>query len=460
MLALLVKRFCRNKNGNVMLIFALALVPIISAIGVAVDLAILRQAKTDARFSLDAALLAAALEAQKAKTASDVKYRTVGENTFAASYISDPAKSFGSYSGLSFDRPTKSNGTPDNTITGEVKVQTSTYFMKVINKSSLTAIIKGAAKIKIKNPIEVAVVVDVTGSIGYQGYRGFLEEAGKTFIDTIFKGSTELPDDNYVGVVPYSQSVNIGNLVKNVSTNYLGTDNVLRPTANADYIAYPPSDRQIVLERRSDRNGNDAAPAGRNRYGVTDDIALHVDDRLQPARQIVPPTNKKKPLWDVFDNITVKGRTAGHVGMQWGLNMLSPDWATVWGRKISPYATSGNGGTSGNGASARKFLVIMTDGEFDYSPGRSSGRGGHGFAVNELNDRFLKKCTFAKNNGIIVYAVGLALTPKAKKLMKQCATQGYYVNIPKGNKTVVGNKLIKTFATIAAQISDNFRLSS
>jgi len=77
-------RFIASRNGNVAMMFAIALVPLLIAAGAAVDLARRGQAQTAIQEAADTALLRAARLRTQDPTLSNAQLTTIGRGLFDA----------------------------------------------------------------------------------------------------------------------------------------------------------------------------------------------------------------------------------------------------------------------------------------------------------------------------------------------------------------------------------------
>lgn len=211
------RRLIRNERGNVAMIFAVALVPLLGFVGAAIDYS----RTTAARSSMKVALDSAALMVSK----------DLGSNpTMSAKQISDKATAY--FNALytnsastpitvtaSYTTNTKDGSTVSLTGSGSV----TTDFMKMvgfpqmgINGSSTTT--WGSTRMR------VAMALDVTGSMGMgTGKLEAMQKAAKDLIDTLNK-SSRMKEDVYVSIIPFAQMVNVGNSTSNRNASWLKWD--------------------------------------------------------------------------------------------------------------------------------------------------------------------------------------------------------------------------------------------
>jgi Flp pilus assembly protein TadG len=185
-------RFARNKRGNVAVLFGLAIIPIALAVGVAVDYGralMVRERMADAA---DAAALA--IGSWSGLTEAQLKAKA--QQYFDANY---PAASIGSSSALKVNFS-------GNDIVVNVSGTVPTTFMQLANVGSLDVGASTTVTRK-QRKIELALVLDTTGSMSSQGKMDAMQVAAKKMVQTLFKGDK---NDIKIGVVPFSGAVNIG----------------------------------------------------------------------------------------------------------------------------------------------------------------------------------------------------------------------------------------------------------
>lgn len=192
------QRFWRGREGrkgNAAVIFAIAIVPIVGAMGAAVDYSMANSNRSSMQKALDATGLALA----KLMPLSQAELDSKGWEIFSASLghlkVSLPQ------SGLVITTPA----------TGKIKlVATGTYTPQISGILGLESFPVGAhAEIQwgIKK-LELSLVLDVTGSMEQQNRMVELKKATKNLLTTL-KNSAKQPGDVKVAIVPFSGQVNV-----------------------------------------------------------------------------------------------------------------------------------------------------------------------------------------------------------------------------------------------------------
>lgn len=202
------RKFLKSKRGNVAMIFALCLVPLMILMGGAVDLARQRGGEVGTQNALDAALLAVAHEALGKNNQQLTKD---GREWFDAHLINSNLD-------ITSFQITKDG----QVITAEVVGTVDTTFLAIMGLDRLTVRRTASVKFGIQK-VEVALVLDTTGSMGNNvsgsggGHGGpppvtklaALKSAATTMmnsLETASDGSGQLE----VGIVPFATYVNVG----------------------------------------------------------------------------------------------------------------------------------------------------------------------------------------------------------------------------------------------------------
>jgi Flp pilus assembly protein TadG len=194
--------FAAAPDGNVAVIFAIALLPILTFIGAAIDYS----RATAARTSMQAALDSAALMISK----------DLSSGVINASQVTSKAQSYftGLYNNAEATGITvtasytarNASGTSSVVVNGTGSMPTG--FMKVVgyptlNFGSSSTTTWGGTRMR------VAMALDVTGSMASDGKMPAMQDAAKKLVDTL-KASATNADELYISIVPFAQMVNVG----------------------------------------------------------------------------------------------------------------------------------------------------------------------------------------------------------------------------------------------------------
>lgn len=430
--------FGTDTKGNI----AIAFGAIVSALAMAAGLAV-----NTAQLSMTRSNLLNALDAAVTSTARDITTGVIAEKdarkmveTFlmanGGTAFADADKIV--LDDLSLDKVTKR-------LSARASVEVDLAF-PVFTAASTQRIVVDSAALYSDRKIEVAMMLDITGSMGGQKIKD-LKSAAKNAVAT-FLGKQNAADPRVrVAIVPYADAVNTGSLVRYVhnETGYT-TGNppafdplVFASTGKKDMVSSNGSVRpdRCATERKGSQQFTDASPLS---------AMVNRDYRLDfcPKAELKPLTADKASLDATIDAFQASGFTAGHIGVQWTRYLLSPKWADVLPASSTPSAY----GT----AKSSKYAILMTDGEFNTAfagtpkGGDTHGQGGNGRSFAE------KLCKEMRKDGIEIFTIGFMLKEKAAKdVMKACASSDTSA-ISHYYEVADGASLDAAFQAIAANI--------
>jgi Flp pilus assembly protein TadG len=225
------RRFLRDKRGNFMLLTAAAMVPIMGGLAIAVDYSQMARQRQETLNALDAAGIAAARLI--ASGASDTTVKAYAKDFFEANLGSvKPANTL-----LSVMLPKDNVGGGTLKMSAELKYEPFFFptFAKLIGQGNAGGDMKldfrADSEVKLKNTLEIALVLDNSGSMDYLGSGSgkkritLLKDAAKQLVDTIAaegQQMKQLPKPVQFGVVPFAAAVNVGS--SNKTAAWMDTD--------------------------------------------------------------------------------------------------------------------------------------------------------------------------------------------------------------------------------------------
>jgi Flp pilus assembly protein TadG len=213
----------KGRKGNVAVVFAIAIIPVIGAIGAAVDYAQANANRTSMQKALDSTALALA----KLMPLSQSQLDTKGWELFSASLgqlkVSLPQ------SGLVITTPTV--GKIKLTATGHYTPQISGVLgIQSFPVGASTEVQWGIKK------LELALVLDVTGSMDQQNRMVELKKATKNLLTTL-KNAAKQPNDVRVSLIPFAGQVNVDKTINQNATWLDWTDWEAEPSYMATWLA-------------------------------------------------------------------------------------------------------------------------------------------------------------------------------------------------------------------------------
>lgn len=426
-----------DRRGAIAATVALILVPLVIAVGLAIDVGRAVAARTSLRTALDAAALAAAQESSEPAALATM------ERFLRANY--DESR-WGQLSAFHIARG-------ELAVTVDARAQVPTTLLRVAGVDTIEVAAEAEVTVGGSN-LEVALVLDITGSMAGQPLRD-LKQAASDLIDTVVR-DVQTPFYSKVSVVPYSMGVNVGTLATSVRGPISPGTCTTPGCAFYQFTAADGSEQTFpistcVSERIGTHAYTDAsptvAPVGRVYPSASNPC---------PAAILQPLTANKLALKATIRSLTAAGSTAGHIGLAWGWYTLAPGFG-IWTGSSVPAAYDDE--------ETQKFLVLMTDGEFNtaYCNGvvaknSTTGSSSRKINCNATNGRSFYQarqlCNAIKSKGITIFTVGFGLdNATAIDFLRTCASSPQHAFTAE-----TGAELRATFQKIAARIS-KLRLS-
>lgn len=446
----LFRRYLGERRAATAAMFAIMLPVLVGSVGMAVDIS--RAYLVQARLShaLDAAALAAAASASNY---DDILSKL--QQFFDANY--PPEKI-----GVTYNLHLEVNG---DDISASADADYNTTFLRVLGIDSITVGAATTVQRQIKG-IEVAMVLDVTGSMASNNNIGALRDATSRFLEIMYARAADgTPSETRtpfvkVGIVPFATSVNVGpyGLGADEDGNYYDTPFVSNPNhlAFEPYANYSTSStrylgwRGCVLEDNYPLDSTDhEGPWRMYRWcrNASDSPVCDKDSRNRPQHNpnnscprayIQPLTNDLDKLDLTVSRLEANGNTLGNVGMVWGYRVISPEFPFTEG---APW----------DDTEWRKAVIIMTDGENTQNYTYSAYGPSSSVSPSQMNTRFGEVCTELKDKGVTVYTIVFTsgISSSVKNLFKACAsTEDKYHYAPEQAD------LYEVFESIARELSN------
>jgi Flp pilus assembly protein TadG len=398
-------RFVADRRGGVAPIFALAIIPIIGLVGAAVDYSRGNAART----AMQAALDATALMLSRDAAGMDPSQVSAKATSFFNAQFSRSEVTNVQANGV-LSSPQQGSFILDVTASGTVP----TTFTRLLGQQKLDISSSAQVKWGVKK-LELALVLDNTGSMGNNGKLTQLKSASKNLLTTLQTAAKQLGDVK-VAIIPFDRTVNVG-------TGYAGQSWI-------DYSVHSIQQAQwegCVQDRDQPYDTQDTAP-------TTD---FHTKF---PAVQCSSLTTLM-PLTDIFDTtgftnlnakidaMTASGNTNVTIGLVWGWHALTAGEPLTQGSEPAP--------------DKDKVIVLLTDG--DNTQNRWSN------SDSQIDPRTALACANAKAANIKIYAV--RVIDGNATLLRNCATKpSMYYNVNQASQ------LNSVFSSIAQNLA-NLRLA-
>lgn len=422
------RKLGNDLRGNVAITFALALVPMLLAVGVAVDYARAMNAQGALQNATDAAVLAAGASDK----VSDAEITALVNQYLAGNHYDLRLKAVDAV---------KVTTTPSNGIRVHVTGNVDTTFMALAGYTTLdvgadSGIVRGSGAA----PLELAMVLDTTNSMGGTKIND-LKTAAKNLANTVLSSST----DAKVGVVPFSYYVNVGTANRNqpwmntpADFTEPGSTYVEYPdktgctltygTCYSDGVPYSCSISETctswgdpVTKQYGDYTHKFWGCVGMRPAPDTDLLDNALSDRYPGlldtscANQLTDLTASKIDVTTAIDALSPWGETFIPNGLIWGWNLLDSAQPFTNSKTAAEIAAKGG----------KKALVLMTDGANTLSISGTAGfvagcPSGDCSATDTLTAQV---CENIKASGIVVYTVLFDVSDaKIEKMLQDCAS--------------------------------------
>lgn len=321
------RRLGRDQRGNVAMIFAISLVPMLGFVGAAVDYSRTNAARSSMQVALDSAALMVSKDIGANPTMSQTEISNRATTYFNALYTS-------TISGAITVAATYATNTKDgSTVTVSGSGSVTTDFMKMVGFPQMP--ITGSSTTTWGSTrMRVAIALDVTGSMAQSGKLSAMQTAAKNLIDTL-SANSRMTEDLYISIIPFAQMVNVGK--SNVSASWLKWDDW--EEVNGDCSKGSSSTKSSCESRGrtwtpyNHSTWNGCVTDRDQPYDTTNDQATSSSTRY-PANQynacpesILGMTtaygsSNVQTLKNKIDALSANGGTNQAIGMAWAWNTL------------------------------------------------------------------------------------------------------------------------------------------
>jgi Flp pilus assembly protein TadG len=223
----LLKRFTADCKGNTAVMFALAFLPLMIAAGAAIDMVQTNQTLTVLQGAADAAAIAGGNTASK----SDSEMQSIVEDYMKANHAVAALDMV--------DKIESSLDAKSRTFTVTITGKRKTTLMNLAGIDTMD--LNASSQVKLGGDgLEIALVLDNTGSMNSGGRLPALKTAAKLLVDEVMK----VKDTGAyvkIGIVPFSSYVNVG--LKRRSEPWLDVENDRTETTSACWDTYPDASK-------------------------------------------------------------------------------------------------------------------------------------------------------------------------------------------------------------------------
>ncbi|BCH60443.1 hypothetical protein RvVAR0630_30670 [Agrobacterium vitis] len=450
----LVSKFIVDDNGNFAIMSAILMMPLLLAVGAALDYSSSRDHRNDIQVISDSAILAAA---SSYSSSSGVDALAAGIDSYLASDTADQ----GANDVDSATVPKRLSGPTLSADGKEICVVVGegvpTSFMQLAGVKTVNVSVKSCAALPGNIDLEVSLVLDVSSSMIEEGRFVPMQTAVKSFL-TSFANDATVAKRSKIAIAPFSSRFNIGLTHKDWLKAYGG--NAAVPSRwtdpksyykdskysfsqwidNVTTLAYTSSNYYWIgcVEPRADVEMKDNGAIGT--YGLSDappstEAFVAQDSNSGSSTSFCPPpivslTSSFSTLQSAIANMTSEGSTRLDAGMLAGWYTLSPKWRSAWGGGTAPADYS---------EKVKKVIVFMTDGEMNVKFGSTDPAKSSTEKLDWICDKnrtkscndtatnaLLTTCDSIKSNNIEIYAISYSSEADVQNLQTCSSGTKYY----------------------------------
>jgi len=460
----LLRKFSKDKKGSTAIGLGLTFTMVTGATIGAIEIEQMQKARNIMQDKLDATILYLGNSDQKVtpQDAGEAYFRSTIEATDLNLVAMEPVFTYDSASG-------KVTGTVDF----EIKALMTGGLIDHRNLQ-----VKAVATPKTTGTVEIAMVLDVSGSMGWEFTSTSNAAVGQRRIDGLFEASTAMFDVIYqnpqavpaVAVIPYATSVDItdlvansdnsersdlfkphqsnllGNLYSNLGLGDIGmawgapsvldvTPNDVTERDHEDTLAVYPAERFVQ------KNGDGSYQVSLSKPKPGKEVPVYSESRSEiwtgwngskfkvtpywgryyyggserPYMGVMPMTKNIEDVRSYVASFEPSGGTAGHIGTAWGLYALTPAWNDTFDHPAGkPMAFD---------ETTEKYLVVMTDGQFNSQKTDN-------MSDSDMYAYFQSVCSKARDKGVRVFTVGLLVDDNTETQLSACAgTTGKFYSV-------------------------------
>lgn len=441
----LVGRFGRDRGGNFIVMAGVVMGVLALAVGFAVDIGQLMNARSALGNAIDAAVTSTARE-----LTTGSKTEAEAAKTIKVYLDANSAGGILASNQIVLDKVTLDR--TKFTLQVEAHVDVPLYFPLFGTEKTRRVSQTGAAVFSFRQ-LEIAMMLDLTGSMKDGTKVRDLKNAAKDAIDLIFEDRSPTRPRVRVALIPYANAVNVGRTLAASSVFIENTasdrkqapgNGAQRPAANTSNSTNNPYN--CATERKGkDQYTMDYTDDGPETRMVNRDLLLpsftagfpnktnsrgaviaqgYGASEICPTAEIMPLSSDATALKSRIDSFEFGGGTAGHIGVQWGWYMLSPNWSGVLAEPQKPMGY--------DNTTVGKYAILMTDGLFNLSYFDASDvYGAYQDGKAAPRDAATELCAGMRAKGIEIYTIGFDLynsginadsRGKAIDLLKDCAS--------------------------------------
>ena len=428
------RQFTSARDGNVAVVFAIAVIPLIAFVGAAIDYSRANATKTVLQESLDATALMLSKEAAKD---TSTQLQTNAEQYFLAQFNREDTK----YAVTNVTVTAKFSSSGGTSVVIDASADVPTTFLSIIGYNKIT--VGSSSTVRWGNArLRVALVLDNTGSMAQSGKIGALKTATKNLL-TQLQNAAVASDDVYVSIIPFVKDVNVDSANSaapwidwtdwdSKNGNCSGGSGKTQSTCGGTWKSKNHNTWNGCVQDR----GDETQPNPANYDTTVDAPNTSITATLYSAEQYSSCPEAAMGLsydWTAMtkevDKMSPAGNTNQAIGLQLG-------WMSLVGS--GPFTAP----AMQTGYTYNQIIILLTDGLNTQDRWYKS--------QSDIDARETMTCDNIKASGIILYTVQVSTdgTP-VSPLLQQCASDSskfFYLTS--------ANDIVTTFDQIGTNLSN------
>lgn len=398
---MLIARFLQDRRASVIPTFTLAVAAIVGFVGAAIDYTRAASMRSAMLAALDSTALMLSREAE----GLDPDPLTAKAREYFLAQFTRPEANNVQVTAV---RESPQQGS--FILHVNASAQMNTTVARVLGQTQINVATSADIAWGIKK-LELALVLDNTGSMGQNGKLTALKTASHNLLNTLQNAAKE-PGDVKVAIIPFDRMVNIGTGFKDEFWIDYSVKNIKKEEWNG-----------CVIDRDQSHDVQDTAPVSTNYH------TFFPAAKCGSLVTAMPLSTDWTKLHAKVDEMTAAGNTNTTIGLVWGWHALTSNVPFTNAVEPAP--------------DLDKVIVLLTDGENTQNRWTTSG--------SSIDERMSAACTNVKAANIKIYTV--RVIDGDATLLKNCATKSnMYYNVQQADQ------LNGVFSSIAQNLA-NLRIA-
>lgn len=413
----LIADFSAARGGNVVVTFALSIIPIIGGVGAAVDYSRANSAKTALQAAIDSAALILSKDAQ---TLTPAQLASKADAIVKANFNYPQATNL--VVTPTFSNPQSGSFTLNLAATASVPTTFTAMWQPTMAIGADAEVQWGMKR------LELALALDNTGSMAWSNKMTQLKAAAKNLLKTL-QTAAKKPDDIKIAIIPFDTTVNLGTQYKDNDWFDIGSIdcNGWQSGTGCTSSNWKNYWEGCVRDRTYPYDTQDDAPTSTNtKFPVYDCGSL---------AKLMPLTNNWTALNSKIDEMQPNGMTNVTIGLAWAWHALTAQ---------APLSEA-----SAPKQDLDKVIILLTDG--DNTEAWKNSNNTKVTSSSAIDKRTKLACDNIKAANIKLYTI--RVIDGNVDLLKSCATNStMYYDVQNANQ------LSSVFSAIAQNLA-NLRLA-